>query len=56
MQLTQSEKNQLKKVQSRFFRGNILAQSGHYLTSEDVDELRKEVLKSYKLKRFNKKV
>jgi hypothetical protein len=34
----------MKKIQARFFRGNVLAQTGHFLTKEEVDKMREKVL------------
>jgi hypothetical protein len=45
---TSTDKDISKKLQSRFFHGNVLAQNGHYLTTQEVDDLRDEALKAYK--------
>ena len=47
-----SEKQKLKEIQSRFFSGNVLAQNGNYITKEEVDALRKKVLKPFASKKF----
>ncbi len=49
---TKLEKQKFKKIQSRFFSGNVLAQKGNYITKEEIDELRKKVLKPFKSKKF----
>ena len=50
MSVTALNLNQkLKNLQSRFFSGNVSAQQGRFVTSGDVDELRKKALKTYKL-------
>lgn len=47
------QNSELKKIQARFFNGNVLAQSGNYLAADEVDQLRKAVLKPFKSKKFN---
>ncbi len=37
----------IKKIQARFFSGNVLAQTGHFLTKNEVSRLRKEVTKPF---------
>ena len=54
MVLNKTEKIEMKKIQSRFFYSNVLAQKGNYLTKEEVDELRAEVTKTFKSKKFKR--
>ena len=54
MLLNRTEESELKKIQSRFFSGNVLAQKGNYLTKEEVDELRERVTKPFESKKFKK--
>jgi hypothetical protein len=39
--------DKIKEIQARFFSGNVLAQTGHFLTKKEVDRLRKEVTKPF---------
>ena len=54
MVLNKTEKIEMKKIQSRFFHSNVLAKQGSYLTKEEVDELRAEVTKTFKSKKFKR--
>lgn len=54
MPFNQTEKSQLKKIQSRFFTGNILGQRGDYMTKEEVDQLRASVIRPFKSKKLKK--
>lgn len=54
MVFNKTEQAQLKKIQARFFNGNVLAQIGHFVTKEEADVLRKDVLQSYKTMKFKK--
>ncbi len=44
----------LKNVQSRFFRGNISAQRGFFITKEEADDLRKKVTRPIRSKKYKK--
>lgn len=45
MVYTKEDRQEFKKIQARFFSSSPLAYMGHFLTKEDVDELREEVLR-----------
>lgn len=47
-------KKALKNIQSRFFRSNVAAQSGFYITKEDADNLRKKVIRPIRSKKFKR--
>jgi len=46
------EKEPPKKGISRFFRGNVRAMMGRWVSEEEMDERRKEVLKPFYSKKF----
>ncbi len=47
-----SKSDQLKRLQARFFLGNVLARLGLYLTQSEVDALRKEATKPFWSKKY----
>jgi len=46
------EREAIKRVQTRFFRGNVRAMRGHWVAKEEQDERREKVLKPFYSKKF----
>ena len=54
MSTKQLLKEAIKNIQSRFFRGNISAQRGFFITKEEADDLRKKVTRPIRSKKYKK--
>jgi len=54
MSFQEKQQAETKKLQSRFFSGNVLAQKGSYLDSKEVDRLRFIVTQPLRSRKLNK--